>query len=442
MRKIAYLFPLFPVINQTFTLAEVVWLNRHGYDLRIYSLKSGVSGKQQPEADELAGVTRYCPRPLSGELWGAFTRAALRRPAAVLRLVSLVVRAWADPVPRRDTEGRDRPATYTFKEWAELLFAANPLTYLAKSLLMVPYAIWLSDALRREGFSHLHCQWATYPATVGLLVSEWSGIPFSISAHAYDIYMVSRMLPAKLSRAAFVVTCADYNRRYLASLTDAEHASRIHLNYHGTDLARFSPDPRTRTGPLEIISVGWLKEYKGFHVLIEAVAELERRGIDTVLHIAGDGPQKPFLEDLAGRLGVAERVNFHGYVDQGRLAELYRQSDVFAIACIAIGGFGRQDVIPNVLAEAMAVEIPVVATRMAGIPELVEDGVDGLLVPQRDPVAIADALERLEREPETAARLAAAGRAKVERIWDRERNLRELAVLLDRYLPDVGKEAA
>jgi glycosyltransferase involved in cell wall biosynthesis len=212
-------------------------------------------------------------------------------------------------------------------------------------------------------------------------------------------------------------------------------ADRVHVNYHGTDLGRFTPSTRKRGVRFRVMSCGWLKEYKGFHLLLDAIAMLVARDIDATLDLAGDGPQKPFLVRKCDDLGISDRVTFHGYLPHGRLAELYRSVDAFALPSIVMGDYGRQDVIPNVLAEAMAAGVPVVGSHIAGVPELIDDGENGLLVPERDSTALADALMRLWREPDTAARLAMAGRRKVERIWDRENNLDELAALINTYVP-------
>lgn len=443
MSRIAYVFPLFPVINQTFTLGEVVWLKRRGYDVSIYSLKSGVTDQQQPEARELISQTHYCPPLLSAAMLGPFWDALRRRPRDVVALFATVWRSWRKPMPAPERVGEHAgvPTTFSLAEWADVLWKGNRFFYLAKSLSMVPYAIYLGGVLRRDGIDHMHCQWATYTTTVGMLVEQWEGIPYSFAAHAYDIYMLPRMLPEKLERSTFTVTCADYNRRYLQSVCSSEAAERVYLNYHGADLGRFRECAAPEDGRFRVISAGWFKEYKGFHFIVEAIAELVRRGVDAELHLAGDGPQRAYLESLAERLDISDRLHFHGYVDHDRLIELYGTSDAFAIGSIEMPVFGRQDVIPNVIAEAMAVGIPVVATRMGGIAELVEDGVEGALVPQRDPKAMADALEVLHADPERTARQVRAARAKIERIWDRDRNLRELAALIEHYVPGAGPAA-
>lgn len=439
-RKIAYLFPLFPVINQTFTLAEVIGLQQRGYDLRLYSLLSRVDrGLQQNEARALIDQTHYCPGYGSAELWRPLLRGLRKDPVGVLRLFGSVWKAWRRPVPtKRGQKGLPGPETFGLEDWLDVLYRGNKWFYLLKNWMMVPHALYLAEVFRRDGIPHVHCHWATYPATVGMLVQQWCGIPFSVTAHAYDIHMMPWMLPAKLEAASFFVTCADYNRRYLASMCSEPVAERLVLNYHGTNLQRFRPGPRSPGEDFRVVSVGWFKEYKGFHYIVQAIARLVEQGIDARLHLAGDGPQKGYLVQLAGKLGITDRVTFHGYLDHDRLVALYRDCDVFAMGSIEMTNFGRQDVIPNVIAEAMATGLPVVSTKMGGIPELVVDGVSGMLVPQRDPAAMADGLAKIAKDKELGARLRAAALDRVATIWDRNRNLEELAHEFDRRIPEAG----
>jgi colanic acid/amylovoran biosynthesis glycosyltransferase len=442
MKRIGYLFPLFPVINQTFTLAEVVWLKRRGYDIRLYSLLGRVDRDlQQAEARDLIDQTHYCPGYTSATLWGAMLRGLRSNPAGVVRLFATVLRAWKERVPSRKDEGGPAPDTFTFAEWIDVLYRGNRWFYLFKSWMMVPHALYLAEVFRRDGIHHVQCHWATYPATVGMLIQQWSGIPFSVAAHAYDIHMMPWMLPAKLEAASFIVTSADNNRRYLTTLCSREAGSRVILNYHGTNLARFQPGPRREGTEFRVVSVGWLKEYKGFHFVVEAIARLVARGADARFHLAGDGPQRGYLEEQARRLGIADRVVFHGYLDHDRLVSLYRDCDAFAMGSIEMTKFGRQDVIPNVIAEAMAVGLPVVSTRMGGIAELIEDGVSGIMVPQRDPEALCVALASLAGDKALADRIRAAGRSRVQKIWDREKNLEELAAVFEERIPDPAGAA-
>lgn len=437
MRRLAYLFPAFPVLHQTFTLGEVVGLKKRGYDICLFALRGDGGGQQQKEAESLIAETEYCPRLFSVAMWGSFWRALATRPLDVARLFGSVVGAWRSRHPAASDHSAAPPATtLSFSERVLAVYHHNAWVYLAKSLVLVPYAIWLSDRLQRRGIAHLHAHWATYPTTTAYLVKQWSGIPYSFTAHAYDIYMIDRMLPAKLREAAFVVTCARTNRDYLVAMGDKSVAERVHVNYHGADLGRFSPARHQRGDRYRVMSCGWLKEYKGFHYLLDALALLVERGLDVTLDLAGDGPQRSFLERKARELGVADRITLHGFLGHERLAELYRTADAFALPSIVMGSYGRQDVIPNVLAEAMAVGVPVIGTRIGGVAELIDDGESGLLVPERDAVALADALERLWEDRALSARLSAHGREKVERIWNRERNLGELAELIDVHVAD------
>jgi glycosyltransferase involved in cell wall biosynthesis len=371
---------------------------------------------------------------MSAPIFGACFRALLSRPRSFVLLFVAVLQAWRK-TPAEGSPPSDAPSPTTLSRGERLLaiYHHNPHVYLAKSLLLVPYAVYLTERLRAEGITHLHAHWATYPTTVAYLVKRWAGIPFSFTAHAYDIYMISRMLPAKLREASFVVTCADVNRRYLASLCDEATRSKLYVNYHGADLGRFVPVRPQRGDRFRIASCGWLKEYKGFHILIEALALLVRRGVDATLDLAGDGPQRRYLEEQSRNLGLADRVAFHGFVAHDRLLELYRKCDAFALPSVVMGRYGRQDVIPNVLAEAMAVGLPVVGSAIGGVAELIDHERDGLIVKERDPSDLADALERIWKDPAEAERLGAAGRCKVERIWDRTANLQQLADLFERY---------
>lgn len=437
-RRIAYLFPLFPVINQTFTLAEVVWLKERGYDIRLYSLLSRVDRSlQQAEARNLIDQTHYCPSYGSGSLWAPFLRALRSDPLGVARLFQTVFGAWRRHVPTKRGTNAPGPETFGLEDWLDVLYRGNKWFYLLKSWMMVPHAIYLAEVFQRDAIPHVHCHWATYPATVGMLIKQWCGIPFSVTAHAYDIHMMPWMLPAKLEAADFFVTCADYNRRYLASMCSPQVARRIVLNYHGTNLQRFQPGPRRPGDDFRVVSVGWFKEYKGFHFIVDAVARLVAQGVNASLHLAGDGPQRGYLVEQAKRLGIADRVVFHGYLDHDRLISLYRDCDVFAMGSIEMTNFGRQDVIPNVIAEAMAIGLPIVSTRMGGIAELVEDGVSGIMVPQRDPAALSEALGRIARDGELAARLRSAALDRVADIWDRNKNLDALSRVFDQRVAPV-----
>lgn len=429
-RPIAFLYPAFPVLHQTFVMWEALALKREGLRLQFWSLQRPNEGKQQPEGAVLAKEVHYLPGALSPAVLAANLRCLWQRPASYLRGLSLLVRHWYRD---RKTLAKSRAAASQSKRvlsWSmrlEALWNTSPSVYLLKSLSLVPQAIYLGERLIATRVAHVHAHWATHATTVALLLRWVYGIRFSFTAHAYDIYLMPLLLPAKLRAAELVVTCAQVNVDYLRRLAGNEQ-TRIVVNYHGVDLQRFHPRPRThdKSQP-RIVSCGSLRLYKGHHVLIEACALLPYR-VECV--IIGEGPQRPLLEKQVRRLGLTEWVRFTGSLIQQQVAEEYAQADLFVLASVLVEESGRQDVIPNVLVEAMAMGIPVVASDLPGIRELIQDRVHGRLVPPENPRVLAGTIDELLKDPDQRAKLGQRGRARVLEAFDRERNVRALAELL------------
>jgi glycosyltransferase involved in cell wall biosynthesis len=278
-------------------------------------------------------------------------------------------------------------------------------------------ALWLARDLRRRGAGHLHAHFAHSPAAVAYMVHLCSGLPFSFTAHAKDIYTtLPRNLRIRAQAATFVITCTDFNRRHLEGLLEGARHAPIHVLYHGTDLTRFSPVGR-RPHADRVVSVGRLVPKKGYEYLIRALARLAETGRPVSCEIFGGGGLREALAEQIETAGLAALVQLRGARLQEDVIGAYRTASVFALAPVVMED-GDRDGIPNVLVEAMASEVPVIATRISGIPELIEDGVDGLLVEPRDAEGLAAAIQRLLDDPELAARLALAGRLKVERQFD------------------------
>jgi glycosyltransferase involved in cell wall biosynthesis len=307
---------------------------------------------------------------------------------------------------------------------------------------------------------HIHAHFAHGATTVAWLAGMICGLPFSFTAHATDMYRESvnpaGLLRRKLAAARFVVTCTQANRAYLE-----ERAGRtpVHCIYHGlnadfTDLlsnADHRAARRARDG-LRILSVGRLVPKKGFDVLVDACGMLEQRGVAFEAIIvgetgeaepaSGDGgdaallPGSPaakrrYASEIRRRivdLGVQHRVRLAGPMSQAALFDEYQAASVVCLPCRIVED-GDRDGIPNVLAEAMACGVPVVSTPVSGIPELVEDGVNGLLVPAERPEAVAEALCRLHADPALAARLGCAARATIRERFDAGESARHLVAL-------------
>jgi len=431
-KPIAFLFPAFPVLHQTFVLWEVVALRRLGVPIKLYSLKRPSTRTQQPEAVALAEEVCYLPT-ISSPVLLANVRVLVRSPRRYLgAFVRLAREWWRDRNVKnlwRDKSAPPDPAErmLTRRERLEAFFNTNPLMYLLRSWSLVLTAVYLGEELEKAGIDRVHAHWASYPTTVALVMHWVFGLRFSFSAHAYDIYLVPQLLPVKVRGAEFVVTCARVNAAYLEQLAGPAAHDRIHVNYHGVDLDRFAPHRRPATDDIpRIVTCGRLQIYKGHHILLRACAAL-KQPVRCIL--IGEGPQRANLEELARALGIADRVEFTGPLSQREVARLYSEATLFVLASIIVTSYGKRDVIPNVLVEAMAMQVPVVASAISGVGELVSDGSSGRLVPPSDPEALAQVLDELLGDEPQRRRLALGGYQKVVAAFDRSANIRELARL-------------
>jgi glycosyltransferase involved in cell wall biosynthesis len=272
-------------------------------------------------------------------------------------------------------------------------------------------AVTVVPEIRRLEVDQLHAHWAVGSATVAMVVSRFTGIPFSFTAHAYDIWRDKLLLPEKLRAARMVVTCTDYNRRHLED-TYGIPADRFRVVYHGVDLERFRRVERPANPSPLILSVGRLVEQKGFDRLIRACAELASAGVDFRCEIVGEGPLRGTLERMIDELRLGDRVTLPGKLFQEDLIRRYAGADVFALLCMPASDDDR-DGIPNTLIEAMAMELPVVSTTFTGVPELVADGETGFPVESEDVTGAARGLRALLEDPARRQAMGEAGRRRV-----------------------------
>jgi glycosyltransferase involved in cell wall biosynthesis len=274
-------------------------------------------------------------------------------------------------------------------------------------------AVVVADSLRvqrRRGrpFSHIHAHFAHDPALIGLFSHWLTGVPFSFTAHARDIYQIpDSALLGRAREASTIVTCCQANVEHIEGVL-AGAGPPVELIYHGLDLEMFRPAPRRGecTVPL-VVSVGRLVEKKGFDDLLRACALVAATGRRFTCDIYGDGPCRGELEALRDGLGLRAIVRFCGLRTQVDLVPVYQHADVFALTP-RVTDDGDRDGVPNVLLEAMACGTPIVSTDVGGISELVGDGTNGLMAPERDPNAIAACLEDLLDDPERRRRFGEA----------------------------------
>ena len=303
---------------------------------------------------------------------------------------------------------------------------------LVRSLITWAIATGHARVIRARGIEHLHAHYATYPALAAWVIGRLTGVPYSFTAHAHDIYLDQSFLHRLVPDAAFVCAISTFNAKILAAY-DPDGRTPLHVVHMGVDTDRYAFRSRVppREGPVRVGCVASLQEYKGHRVLFEAMAAGRGGPLDRIeLDLAGGGELREELMALARTLGIAERVRFHGRLIEPRVAELLDRAHLFVLPSIIVKRSGWMEGIPVSLVEAMAVGLGVVTTRTSGVPELVRDGQTGLLADESDPMALAAVLARAIEEPEhEAARRLRAARALVEADFDARACARRMAQL-------------
>jgi len=264
------------------------------------------------------------------------------------------------------------------------------------------------EFMRVRGLTHLHNHLGDSSCTVAMLAAEMGGFTFSFSLHGPGIFFEPYRwrLDAKLQRAGFVCCISHFCRSQAMIWTPPERWDRLHIIHCGVDPGEFTVKPHEGRGK-RLIFAGRLAAVKGVPILLDVVARLRERTPDLELVLAGDGPERAWIEDRARQLGIESNVRITGYLPQDGVRAELAASDIFVMSSFAEG-------VPVVLMEAMASGLPVIATRIAGIPELVEDGVSGYLTSPGDADAIAAYTETLLNDGGLRRRMGAAGRLKVE----------------------------
>lgn len=289
-------------------------------------------------------------------------------------------------------------------------------------------AAMIAPFIENLGIDLIHAHFASWAATAASFVSDLTGIPYSFTAHAKDIYHESvdkTVLTEKIAKARFVITVSDFNKRYLEGLLRSEGRSgQIIRLYNGIDLEQFSPLDIEKE-PNLIVGVGRLTPKKGFKYLIEACRILREKGRDFYCVIIGKGDERAALEKLVEQHSLTEKVSLLGAKTQAEVIRIIQKATVFVLPCI-VSNDGDRDGLPTVLPEAMALGVPVVSTDVTGIPEIIAHERTGLLVEEKNPSALADAIETLLDSESLCKKLSRAALVKVREEFNLVENVKTL----------------
>ena len=401
--RVAYMMSRFPKLTETFVLDEILELERRGVTVEIFPLWREHTEMVHSEARPLVARAHYTPtinwRILCDNLSFFFSQ-----PARYLGTLSTLL--WAN---------------------------RGSLRFLLGAIAIFPKACNMAREMHGLGVHHVHAHFASHPAAAAFVVGRMSGIPWSFTAHGSDLHREQAMLREKTTEAAFVVAISEYNRRFILDRVGDQWAEKVKVIHCGVGLERFEP-VKPEPGPLQMVCIGTLHAVKGQRYLLQACALLHRRGVEFCCHFIGDGPDRKALEQLANELKITSKVIFHGACERKRVSSLLASMHI-AVAPSVLTNDGRREGIPVALMEAAACGLPLVASRLSGIPELVHDGETGYLADPGDTEGLANAIDRVASAPSLRRRMGDAARQRMEAEFCLPKNVARLQQLM---LPDLA----
>lgn len=400
--RIAYIISRFPLLSETFILREMIEIENLGHELVLFPI---ICQKQKVVHDEAVGwLSRIkCIPFISKEVLGENLRVFIKKPFVYIRLMAQIF----------------------FENLASINF-------LIKGLYLFPKAVYTATQVANLSIDHIHVHYATHPGLEAWIINQLTGIKYSITVHSHDIYDRHVMLRTKLGSAEFLVPISQFNVDYMANLIGNGVRKKCTVIHCGVDetLYTSSNGRKKEQGKVfEILQIGSLHWKKGQVYLIRAMAILKERNFACRLRIIGEGEERKNIEAEIQRLNVGEMVELMGAKTQREVAHLLPTADCYVQSSVSEG-------IPVAIMEALACELPVVATGITGIPELVIDGKTGYLVPPADPAALADAITKVWKYPKEAELFGKNGRTWVLQ----EFNLKKNAIKLGRLFEDMQKK--
>lgn len=385
-KKVAYILSRFPTVSETFILYEILELCKLGLDIEIFPLVHQKGSVIHKEVEQLASHVHYPKYVISDILRDHFFWLRKRPKAYVQTIVRVIAKNITSP------------------------------KFLSRAFIVLLLSAQTARKIEEAGIEHVHAHAATHPTLLAYIVSSLTGIPYSFTAHSSDIYFNQTMLDEKIRRASFVATISEYNRAFLQRRYPDISTGKIRVVHCGIDPVKFQGERiQHASNPLKVICVGRLEKIKGHHYLVEACAQLREQHVDFRCDLVGDGELRSKIQGQINRLDLTHVIKILGFQPHQNVVKLLMQADVLVLPSLSEG-------IPVAAMEGMATGVPVIATAVTGVPELVEDSVTGLLVPSQNSSALSDAILKLYRSPALRRKLGEEGRKKVLEEFNLQRS--------------------
>lgn len=399
--KLAIVVTEFPCVTETFIFRDVAEFLDRGHEVRLYHLSPFRSGALVHDfARPVVAVARTYPF-LTGRSIGALARALRRRPGALLGLTATLLREY-----RREP------------------------VMLAKSLAFLPKSLAFAEEVAEWKPDHVHGEFAGHPATCAWIIGRMTGMPYSVSCRAHDIFITQAGLGVKLREAAFIRTISQHNVAFLRRHVPDIAGKEMVVIHSSVDVTKIRPCPPRNAETFHVLYVGSLQVRKGVDLLLHALSRASLGEWRCV--VIGEGPERRRLVALAERLAISDRVSFRDAQPFDMVSAAYGEADVVVVPS-TYGPRGRTEGIPNVVIEALAHCRPVVTTSVSGIPELVRDGETGRLVPPGNVEALTRAIEEVRADPDAARHMAEQGRRVVEEEFDLRKNAGRQLTLFEKH---------
>lgn len=394
---VAYIMSRFPKLTETFILYEILAVERQGMPVEVYPLLRERTTVMHPEAAPLVERAHFQPF-ISWPIIRSQFHYLARRPGAYFRaFFDLMRHTWG---------------SYRFFTGALGIF---------------PKSVHFAREMEAGGIRHVHAHFASHPAAAAFIIHRLTGIPYSFTAHGSDLHRDRHMLKEKVAEAEVVIAISSFNRDLILAEAGEAFRDRVVVVRCGVDTHVFQPRclERGADQPFTILCIGTLHEVKGQTYLIQACRRLAQRGVNFSCHFIGDGPDLEALQAQVKAAGLEDRVHFEGRRKREEVVSWLQHADVLVAPSVPSRD-GRREGLPVVLIEALGGGVPTIASRLSGIPELVEDGVTGFLITPGSVDELAAALEKLERDPALREELSHNGRQRVLSEFDLDHNAKAL----------------